>query len=190
MIGKMINKLSDEEKFKQYKLFSNIEVLTANVESLSDLERSKETLKQTMIVGSWSLIERVCYENRNGICEFCGKRNLKWAFHIVNNDEQLSYMIGGDCLEKKTKILDHKTAVNKIESWESINNRIAKSERDFDKQIEEFVVWGLPKINVKLGSLGIDLEMKDIIEDLIEKTTRKATLGRLKTIAHNIGLND
>lgn len=181
-------KATDEEKFKQYALSSNIELLIANIDSLSDLKQSKEILKKTMIVGNWKLIERVYYIKKDGVCEFCGKRNLKWAFHVMNEEKQLSYLIGGNCLEKKTKILTHKAAINKIESWESINDRISKSERDFDKQIEEFIVWGLPKINFKLGSLGIDLEMKDIIEELLEKTTRKTALGRLKTIAHNIGI--
>ncbi|MFD2253057.1 hypothetical protein ACFSJM_01685 [Lactococcus formosensis subsp. bovis] len=181
-------KVSDEERFQQYRIFSNMNILIANIDSLSNLSQTKENIKKTMIVGNWELIERVYYAKRNGICEFCGKRNLKWAFYIKNLENQLSYMIGGNCLEKKTKTLTHKVAVNKIENWEAISKRIAESKNNFDEQIEEFIEWGLPKINVKTASFGIELEIKDIIDDLLEETSRKVALGRLKTIAHNIGV--
>lgn len=179
-------KESDEERFAKYNIQSNMEVLLADLESLSTLEETKENLKETMIVGNWELIEKVEHEQRNGICEFCGKRNLKWAYHIKNVTTNVSYMIGGNCLEKKTTVWTHQTVKKKMENWEIIAERIKQSVEQFDEQIEEFIEWGLPQINVQAGLLGIDLEIKDIIDELLEVSKRKVALGRLKTIAHNM----
>ena len=179
-----------QEVNEKYRVFLNMDILLANIESLKILEQSKEILKETMIFGNWELIERIQCDKRNGICEFCGKRNLKWTFHIKNIQDNISYMIGGSCLEKKTRILTHKTAINKLESWESIKERIEKSKTNFDNDIEEFIEWGLPKINAKTDLFGIELEIVDIIESLLDENYRKIALGRLKTIAHNMGVKD